>query len=446
MAQTKQKPDTSLRIPKPKKKLGLFVPPALRLPHDDLIIAEGVSKQISQASMPSHTSQARHINDLDGPIAPKRDYTKVANSITRHAVPDGMFTGKSKQLYDCLYAITRGAVTPSRTVRISRPKLMKKSGIGSRITIEANIARLINVGLIQVRQIAGEHDGNEYTVYLPEEVSNTMPSHASLTTTSSMTNYAQKVEGLVCLENSQTRHSSSSIDSIISSEAKTSFKTLDDESHTIEGFIQTIVEAARCVVGGNLPTSKEERERWKELGDFLAVELINAAKRTNTISSVPAFFAAHLRRQLMRKAEIQAKAEISSDTKTTGPQLTAKRTVNNSRSEQSTPKRKTGVKAKSKFSLEECMRYAEYLNKTGQGIKNPGGFAMTIYRTGEADELIATFLEPKITSEKTDHKGCPRCYGTGMEVVEGKGARRCTYNWQAEQETTTKKATTTSVE
>lgn len=92
-----------------------------------------------------------------------------------------------------------------------------------------------------------------------------------------------------------------------------------------------------------------------------------------------------------------------------------------------------GVSVGSKFSIEDCRRYAEHLNKTNQGINNPGGFALTIYRSGEADELIATFLEPKTTSAKTDHNGCPRCYGTGMEVVEGKGARRCTYNWQAEQ-------------
>lgn len=105
-----------------------------------------------------------------------------------------------------------------------------------------------------------------------------------------------------------------------------------------------------------------------------------------------------------------------------------------------------GVRVGSKFSIEDCRLYAEYLNKTGQGINNPGGFAMTIYRSGEADELITTFLQPKTKPAKNDHNGCPRCYGTGLEVVEGKGARRCTYSWQAEQETTTRETTTRSVE
>src|ERR671912_69734 len=45
-----------------------------------------------------------------GDIAPKRDFMKVANSITREAVPSGLFTGKSKQLYDYLYSLTRGAI------------------------------------------------------------------------------------------------------------------------------------------------------------------------------------------------------------------------------------------------------------------------------------------------------------------------------------------------
>ena len=105
------------------------------------------------------------------------------------------------------------------------------------------------------------------------------------------------------------------------------------------------------------------------------------------------------------------------------------------------PERATpAVSMDSKFSTEDCRLYAEHLNNTGQGINNPGGFAVTIYRSGEADELIAAFLQPKTTPAKTDHKGCPRCYGIGMEVVEGKGARRCTYNRQAEQKTTIREA------
>ena len=207
MAETKPKPADSLRTPKPKKKLGLRVPPALRLPHDDLIHPESEPTTMpSQTSLSTTTSLTRHTSvtaeeALPAPIAPARDYAKVANSIHREAVPAGMFTGKSKQLYDCLYSLTRGAVVPSRVVRISRPKLMKKAGIGARVTFDTNVDRLAAAGLVQVRSITGEHDGNEYTVLLPEEVS--MPSQTSLT---SLTGYAQKLDRLVRLETSQTRH------------------------------------------------------------------------------------------------------------------------------------------------------------------------------------------------------------------------------------------------
>ncbi len=126
-------------------------------------------------SLTSHTTPATEA----APVAPVRDFTKVANSIGREAVPAGLFAGKSKQLYDILYGLTRGAVVPARTVRISRPKLMKKAGIGARVTFDANIERLVSVGLIQVQKITGEHEGNEYTVFLPEELS--MPSQTSQT-------------------------------------------------------------------------------------------------------------------------------------------------------------------------------------------------------------------------------------------------------------------------
>jgi hypothetical protein len=52
------------------------------------------------------------------------------------------------------------------------------------------------------------------------------------------------------------------------------------------------------------------------------------------------------------------------------------------------------VRVGSKFTLEECRRYARHLQSTGQGINNPGGYATTIHRTGEADLLIESFLLP----------------------------------------------------
>ena len=309
MAKPKEKPTVPLREPRPKKNLGLTVPPALRLPHEELVKPPDTSSDqdkstmtslpshTSQTSLSSHTSQTRqtsHTKDsASHPIAPDRDFTKVANSITR-AIPEGVFLGKSKQLYDYLYSVTRGAVVPSRSIRLPRPKLMKAAGIGSRVTFDANIQRLSQAGLIQVQTIAGEHRGNEYTVFLPEEVGLSM---TSMTSHTSHTSYAQKLDRLVIPVSRQTSHSLSTEESTVSEEPKTSFKTIhDDDDGTIE-FAVILRQAACEVLGYDLPQTLEERARWKECAELLAGELKLAAGRAETISSVPAFFAAHLRRR-----------------------------------------------------------------------------------------------------------------------------------------------------
>jgi hypothetical protein len=330
MAETKPKQSPSLRTPRPKK-LGLAVPPALRLPHDELIIAEKVDPPEPPDTMPSHssltsqtshssptshssqTSQTRHTVEPSSPlptrvpISPERDYTKVANSIRREAVPAGLFKGKSKQLYDALYGLTRGAVTPKRKVRISRPKLMKLAHIGARATFDANIDHLRAVGLLTVNIVTGEHEGNEYEVFIPEELS--MPSHTSQSSQTSQTSHAQKLDGLVSLETSQTRHTSSVEDTGTYDEPKTSFKTnrerTDDEAFA--RLVSRLRKAAREITGKE--PSAAEAERWDQLAELLVTELRIAAGRTGNVSSVPAFFTEHLRRRLWKKDQRQVEEE-----------------------------------------------------------------------------------------------------------------------------------------
>jgi hypothetical protein len=85
-----------------------------------------------------------------------------------------------------------------------------------------------------------------------------------------------------------------------------------------------------------------------------------------------------------------------------------------------------GVRASSKFTIEECRRYAEHLRSTGQGINNPGGYATTIHRTGEADLLIENFLNPG-TSSQIDTSQCPDCQGSGFYYPNGltSGVAKC---------------------
>ncbi|HEX8144154.1 MAG TPA: hypothetical protein VF553_16250 [Pyrinomonadaceae bacterium] len=225
---------------------------------------------------------------------------KTPNSIVREVLPSGYFKGKSKQLYDCLFSLTRGAIAPTRKIRISRPRLMAKAHIGARVTFEANIAHLKSVGLIAVSQIAGEHKGNEYEVFLPEEIS--MPSQTSQT---SLTSHAQKLVRLVSLETSQTRHTSSPIDSTTSEDPKTFFKTNTERSDDDDASARLNL-AAKEIIGRDL--TEGEKAKWSEVMDVLVAELKMAAART-TVSNVPAFLAEHLRRRLWKLDKKQAQAQ-----------------------------------------------------------------------------------------------------------------------------------------
>jgi hypothetical protein len=471
MADPKRKTETSLRTPRPKKKLGLSVPPPLRMPHEELITAKVEAKEADQnllvstsmpsqtsltrhtdgdaqspsanlkqsgglelfptaqseerieasddSSMPSRTSLTRHTETepAKAPIAPTRDFSRVANSISRDVVPAGLFKGKSKQLYDCLYSMTRGAIIPSRTIRISRPKLMAVAGIGSRVTFEANVAHLTLIGLIEVRTIAGEHDGNEYRIYLPEERNLTMSSMPSLTSMPSQTRHAQKLVRLVSLETSQTRHTSTPDESVTYGSPNTFFNTDDDDDDThtlLQGFSRTILAAARDILGGELPVNEQERELWNDCACVLTDELRNAAQRANSITSIPAFFAEHLRRRFSRKTRPQTKTSASKE-----PVKQSSAGSTESIVEDSAKATIQNASAGSKYSLEECRRYADHLYKARQGINNPGGYATTIFRTGEADSLIEKFLNPK-SSESLDISRCPDCMGMGFYYPEGR--------------------------
>lgn len=85
---------------------------------------------------------------------------------------------------------------------------------------------------------------------------------------------------------------------------------------------------------------------------------------------------------------------------------------------------KGSVRRSSKFSLEECRKYAEHLQRAELGITNPGGYATIIFRTGEADEQIESFLNKP---SPIDSNGCPDCGGSGYFYPEGpeKGVKIC---------------------
>ncbi len=87
-----------------------------------------------------------------------------------------------------------------------------------------------------------------------------------------------------------------------------------------------------------------------------------------------------------------------------------------------------GARVRSRFTLQECERYAASL--IDKGIKNPAGLARKIHRDGESDDAIAAFLAPSEPSVRIDASACPDCRGTGFyePAGAGKGVAKCKHN------------------
>ena len=242
-----------------------------------------------------------------GSIAPERDFTRVANSIIRDAVPAGVFAGKRKQLYDFLYSQTRGAVVPKRKIRISKERLMKGADIGAEVTLRQNLTHLKNAGLLVETVIPGTHGGNEYEVFLPEETGD--PTRSRPSTPSRGSDSRQFLEGLETPETSPSRGGVNVENRHTSPGNKTLIKTNSkDDDEAFAGFLAAVKRTAREITGRE--PSAAEAQRWEELAEVLMTELKIAAGRT-TVSSIPAFLAEHLRRRLWKKEKRQIEAEAA---------------------------------------------------------------------------------------------------------------------------------------
>jgi hypothetical protein len=304
MAKEKERPKSNYREVKPK--LGLHVRPLTNIgnPHDDLIKPESLPGQTSLPSqtsresatqnqgvkLPGQTSHTRQTG-LTSTIAPAKDFQKVANSISREAVPQGLFKGKSKQLYDYMYSQTRGAIIPTRRMRLTKKKLMVAAHIGSRNTFEGNMDWLLRVGLIQEFVIIGEKDGNEYEVFMPEEI--TLPGQTGQTRQTGQTEHAQKLVTLVTPETGQTRQTQVIESETASSEPKTSFKDMakiDDEGAKV---FERLQKLERDLTGANAGD-------WMKVAEALEERARKIASRTKTISDLPKLLAEDLRRESIR--------------------------------------------------------------------------------------------------------------------------------------------------
>ena len=120
-------------------------------------------------------------------------------------------------------------------------------------------------------------------------------------------------------------------------------------------------------------------------------------------------------------------SQSQSDSLSRRGSLSQSDSIKESTQKENTQTQEVGARVGSKFTIEECRRYAEHLRSTGQGINNPGGYATTIHRTGEADELIESFLNPPASTLVVDTTQCPDCKGSGFYYPNGPagGVAKC---------------------
>ncbi len=222
-------------------------------------------------------------------VSPKRDYTKVANSINRDAVPSGLFKGTSKNTYDVLYQKTRGAIIPTRTLKAIQSDLQSWTNL-SHNTLRSHLKHLQSVGLVEVHYKLGDNAGAEYEIFLPEEIDLT-PYHPLPPPTTPQNVVGGTYQNLLVGGGRLMPENNEETEFL-----RHSLKTNTNDDEAFAPFIEKFQAAAKELTGKNL--SVRDRENLEKFADLLILELKIAARRTGNISSVPAFLTEVLRRKL----------------------------------------------------------------------------------------------------------------------------------------------------
>lgn len=244
--------------------------------------------------------------------SPTRDYTKVSNSITKHAIPERYFRGLSKHTYDVLYQHTRGAVKPTRIVQLTKDELVKLTGI-SKDAIKLHIKYLKETGLLESRPAIGVHAGWEYEIFVPEELEETAQLGVSVSKSNRGENlHRDRGENLHLITPTNLLENKG-----LNLFPKTSFKTKtknddDKKNASLREFAAKLDDVSRKLTGKGL--SESDAEKWGTFAELLVLELEIAAKRTTAISSVPALLTEMLRRRFFASRQ-QTPFAKSSETK-----------------------------------------------------------------------------------------------------------------------------------
>jgi len=274
------------RLNKEKPKAVEVEKPRLELVEDT---------QHTQPNIPNQSNLTNQTNltKLTKPVSPENDFTKVANSIARQAIPERLFKGMSKNTYDALYLKTRGAINPVRKIRATKSDLIRWTGV-SDVTLDKHIKHLKSVGLVKVDFIIGSHEGNWYEIFIPEEID--LASKPDQPNQPNQPNIPKKVGGEVpnLVGGDWVGKTPENIGE--NAFPKTSLKTNTNDDEAFAGFIEIFQSAVKEITGKKL--SKRDNESLSKLANLLTLELKIAARRTDNISSVPAFLTEVLRRNL----------------------------------------------------------------------------------------------------------------------------------------------------
>jgi hypothetical protein len=267
-----------------------------------------------EVSVSKQNSDQDNIASKSVETSPSRDYTKVSNSIMKRAIPEKYFRGLSKHTYDVLYQRTRGAIVPTRTIQLTKDELVRLTGI-SKDAIKLHIKYLKETGLLKSRPAIGSHAGWEYEILVPEEIEET--EQVGVRLDKARQGKASENLPLHSGQNLPILTHTNPVENKDTYEfPKTSLKTTtknDDECTAAFSELNEKLAAAVKKITGK-PASEREASKWSVLADLLILELEIAARKTDGVSSVPAFLTEVLRRQFFA-ARQQPAGKISKEVK-----------------------------------------------------------------------------------------------------------------------------------
>lgn len=268
--------------------------------------ASGMDKYGQDKYEQDRTNQNKPGREKNVETSPVRNFTKTSNSIVRQAIPEKYFRGQSKHTYDVLYHRTRGAITPIREIQLSKTELVRLTGLAEK-TVQLHIRYLRDSKLINVHPRMGSRNGWVYEVLVPEEIESLAEYARDRISRdwTSMDKTRQNLSSQTMQNLSILVHTNPLENKELSDSLRLSSKTSTNDDEAFAGFCEKFRRATDDLTGGKL--SKKDAENLEKLADLLILELKIAARRTDNISSVPAFLIEVLRRKLRDAPQESAK-------------------------------------------------------------------------------------------------------------------------------------------